>query len=113
MMIPALVLMSVVAFASKPENPVKVVSRTLDVLYFKVSTDMIGANMEVYDETGKMILSEKVTDKKVLLDFFAEPSGTYTIRVRKGNNDEQITYTKDSVSQSERATASYITVTQM
>jgi hypothetical protein len=113
MLIPALVVLSAVAFANKPVNPVKVVSTTHDVVYFKVSCEMIGATMDVYDQTGKMIYSEKVTDKKVLVDFYAEPSGTYTIHVQKGASDKQITYNKESVSHAERASANYIVVTQM
>ncbi|HZY80366.1 MAG TPA: T9SS type A sorting domain-containing protein [Cyclobacteriaceae bacterium] len=112
MLIPALVLMSVAAFAHKPESPVKVVSKKMDVVYFKVSCEMIGASMEVYDATGKVIFSEKVTDHKVIVDFYAEPSGVYTIHVQKNGKDEAITYTKESVSHAERASASYITVTQ-
>lgn len=114
MLIPALTLMmSVAAFASKPENPVKVVSRKMDVVYFKVSCEMIGASMEVVDENGKVIFTDKVTDKKVLVDFYAEPSGLYTIHVQKNDKNEEITFNKESVSHAERASANYITVTQM
>jgi hypothetical protein len=113
MLIPALVLMSVVAFANKPENPVKVLSKKMDVVYFKVSCEMIGASMEVYDATGRKILSETVKDHKVIVDFYAEPSGVYTIHVQKNGKDESITYNKESVSHAERASATYVTVTQM
>jgi hypothetical protein len=113
-LIPALVLMwSAAAFATKPENPLKVVSRKMDVLYFKVSSELIGASMEVYDQNGKMIYNEKVTDHKVLVDFYAEPSGVYTIHVQKDGKNEEITYTKESGSHAERASSNYITVTQM
>jgi hypothetical protein len=111
MMIPALMLVMTAAFA-KNENPVKVISTRMDVVYFKVSCDMIGASMEVYDADGKMIHSEKVTDKKVLVDFYAEPSGSYTIHLKKNGNDEAITYNKETVSHAERASANYLMVTQ-
>lgn len=114
MMLVALVLiMSTAAFASKPENPVKVVSRKMDVVYFKVSCEMIGALIRVYDETGRMIYTEPIKDHKVLVDFYAEPSGVYTIHVVKDGNDEEITFTKESASHAERASANYITITQM
>ncbi len=113
MLISSLMLMTAVAFANKPENPVKLVSTKMDVVYFKVSNEMIGASMEVYDHTGKMLHSEKVTDKKVLVDFYAEPSGVYTIHVLKNGNDQEIIFTKESPSQAERASAHHITVTQM
>lgn len=114
MLIPALVLMlSAAAFANKPQDPLKVVSTKLDVVYFKVSCELIGASMEVLDQTGKVIYTEKVTDHKVLVDFYAEPSGVYTIHVQKDGKNEEIVYNKESVSHAERASASYITVTQM
>lgn len=113
MLIPALVLMSVAAFAAKPENPVKVVSRKMDVLYFKVSCQMIGASMEVFDSSGKMIHTEKIKDHKVIIDFYAEPSGAYTVHVQKDGKTEEIIYNKESVSHAERASAYHVTVTQM
>ncbi|HMJ70928.1 MAG TPA: hypothetical protein VK508_18635 [Cyclobacteriaceae bacterium] len=113
MLISTLMLMTAVAFANKPKNPVKVVSTKMDLVYFKVSCDMIGASMEVYDQTGKMLHSEKVIDKKVLVDFYAEPSGVYTIHVQKNGNNQEIVFTKESASHAERASANYITVTQM
>lgn len=113
MLIVALVLMvSASAFANKNDGAVKVVSKAKDVVYFKVSCEMIGASMEVYDETGKVIYTDKVTDKKVIVDFYAEPSGTYTIHVQKNGNDESITYTKSSVSHAELSSHNFVTVTQ-
>jgi hypothetical protein len=113
-LIPALMMIvSVAAFAKKAPAPVKVVSRTMDVVYFKVSCEMIGASIEVMDADGNTILSSKVTDKKVIVDFYAEPSGSYTIHVVKNNKDESISYNKKTVSHSELASHNYITVTQM
>jgi hypothetical protein len=114
MLIPALaLLMSAAAFASKPENPVKVVSKKLDVVYFKVSCEFIGGSMAVYDQNGKMIHTERVNDRKVIVDFYAEPSGSYTIRVKKGEITEDIVFDKTSASHSESGSFNYITVTQM
>jgi len=110
----ALVLMiGTSAFAKKTTTPVKVVSTNMDVVYFKVSCDMIGASMVIYDQTGKMIHTEKVTDKKVLVDFYAEPSGAYTIHVQKDGKDEVISYKKSTTSHAELASHNFISVTQM
>ncbi len=75
-MIPAMVLVMCVAAVAKTfhENSIKVVSARMDVVYFKVTCDMIGASMEVYDSNGTMMLSQKITDRKILVDFYAEPS---------------------------------------
>lgn len=112
MLISALVLMtSIAALANKPQDPVKVVSKQMDVVYFKVSCDMIGASINVYDANGKMIHTDRVTNRKVLVDFYAEPSGAYTIHVVKNGNEQEIVYNKESASHS--ASINYVSVTQM
>lgn len=112
MLIPALVLIVSAAFANKPE-PMKVVSKRMDVVYFKVSCELIGGSIQVFDANGTMLYSEKVKDHKVIVDFYAEPSGTYTIHVQKNGTDNEIVYNKESVSHAERANSNYITVTQL
>ena len=114
MTIAALVFaVSASAFASKPSSDVKVVSKSMDVVYMKVSNEMIGAEIEIQDSTGKVIYTTSVTEKKVLIDFYAEPSGEYTIKVKKDTKEESISYSKETVSQSELASHNFITVTQM
>lgn len=114
MLISALALVVVSsAFANHPEGPVKVISTKMDVVYFKVNCSLIGATMEVRDNDGKVIFSEKVVDHKVLVDFFAEPSGNYTIHLVKDGHDDSISYSKFTISQAERASGNYVTVTQM
>lgn len=113
MILAALVLsVSASAFASKPSS-IKVVSKNMDVVYFKVSCDMIGAEIEIHDATGNVILTTTVTDKKVLVDFYAEPSGEYTIVVKKNNVSEEISYSKFSVSHAELSSHNFVTITQM
>jgi hypothetical protein len=112
--IPALILMiSVSAFAKNAPAPVKVVSKMKDVVYFKASCEMIGASINVTDAEGNVIYTGKVTDHKVIVDFYAEPSGTYIIHVQKNDKDESITYNKSTVSHSELADHNEIIVTQM
>lgn len=113
-LIPALILMvSVAAYAKKPGAPVKVVSTNMDVVYFKVTCEMMGAEIQVFDADGKMIHTAKVKEHKVIVDFYAEPSGVYTIHVKNNSKDEVINYSKETVSHSELAAHNYITVTQM
>ena len=112
--IAALVLsVSASAFASKPSSNVKVLSTNMDVVYMKVSSEMMGAEIEIKDSTGKVIFTTNVTEKKVLIDFYAEPSGEYTILVKKDNNEESISYNKMTVSHSELSSHNFVTVTQM
>ncbi len=100
------------AFASKPAT-VKVVSKSHDLVYLKVSEDMIGAEIEIQDWTGKVIHTVTVTDKKVILDFYAEPSGEYTVIVKKNDVTTEIQYNKFTKSQASLADHNYMSVTQM
>jgi hypothetical protein len=113
LMLVALVMMiSAVSFAKTP-HPVKVVSKSKDIVYFKVTSSMVGASMVVFDETGKMIYSAVLTGKKTIVDFYAEPSGSYKIRVKKNGEEEVIDYNKLSVSHAELASHNHIEVIQM
>jgi hypothetical protein len=112
-MIVLVLMVGAAAYAKKPGNPVKVVSKTMDVVYFKVSADMIGASIEVYDANGKMIDSTTVTDHKVIVDFYAEPSGEYTIHVKKDSNDNEIVYSKHTASHAELADHNTLVIHQM
>jgi len=105
------VLMSAAAFA-KHDNHVRVLSMKMDVVYFKVGCELIGASMDVYNEAGVLIFSQTVTDHRVIVDFYAEPSGVYTIHVKKNGQDEAITYAKSTESHAASASADYLTVTQ-
>jgi len=112
MIIAALVLsVSTSVFAAKPSN-VKVLSKNMDVVYLKVSSDMIGAQIDIMDSTGNVIHVANITDKKVIIDFYAEPSGEYTIVVKKNGKEETISYSKFTVSHSELESTSFVTVTQ-
>ncbi|MEI9921143.1 MAG: hypothetical protein WDO14_20455 [Bacteroidota bacterium] len=112
MMIALVMLISASAFAKTP-HPVKVLSKSKDVVYFKVDCTMVGASMIVYDETGTMIYSAVVTGKKTIVDFYAEPSGSYTIHLKKDGADEVIEYNKLSVSHAELASHDHISVIQL
>ena len=110
-MLAAVVMMiSTVAFA---KNPVKVMSKSNDVVYFKVASSMVGASMVVFDETGKMIYSAVLTGKKTIVDFYAEPSGSYTIRLKKNGEEQVIDYNKITVSHAELASHDHISVVQL
>jgi len=93
MLMIALVMISASAFA-KNSRPVKVLSKQLEIVYFKVNPTMIGATMEVYNANGDLVYSQTITSKKQIVDFFDEPSGSYTILVTKDGKEEVINYEK-------------------
>lgn len=71
------------------ENHVSVLLAKREIFYFRVSKEFIGATVDVYDESGKMIVSEKVTRRKTVVDFAHRNPGLYTIRVTKGELSEE------------------------
>jgi hypothetical protein len=90
----ALVMMVSASVFAKDPHDVKVLSKMNEVVYFKVSSSMIGASIEVYNEKGQLIYSDQITSKRMLVDFFTEPSGSYTIHLIKDDKEEVIEYVK-------------------
>jgi len=74
---------------------------------------MIGAEIDVQDSTGQVIFTTTVTEHKLIVDFYAEPSGEYTIVVKKDCNTKEISYSKFTKSQSALADHNYVVVEQM
>ncbi len=97
-------LMLIIAFGgaitknyAKGRN-VEVISTKLDVFYFKVSKEFVGATIEVISPTGEVILTEKVMHRKALLDFYMRDPGTYTIWMKKDGVEEKFSYQKTNSS---------------
>ncbi len=98
---------------ARPSHPtVKKVAEGMDIVYLKISCPLIGGSIEVYNSSGELMHSEKVTRHKVIVDFYAEPSGEYTISVKKDGVTEELHYSKTTASHAERASLNYIAITQ-
>lgn len=111
-MVAVVMLIGSSAFAKNP-HPVKVVSKQKDVVYFKVSECMIDASMKIFDSNGNLIYSEVVHSKRTIVDFYAEPSGTYKIELWKNGKEEVISYDKNSESHAESESRNQIVVAQL
>lgn len=109
-----LVMMVQGAFASSNQSVdgIRVISEKMDVFYFKVSEELVGASIEVIDPNGKQILVDQVDNRKVLIDFYAEPSGEYTIHIKKDSKDVSVVYNKVSATHAERVEAGYVSINQ-
>lgn len=81
-------------WASHKACPVRVLSIKSDIFYFKVDKIFLGATVEVYAQNGEIIFTEKVTNRKTIVDFYFEDPGTYTIRLKKDGKEEHFTYHK-------------------
>jgi hypothetical protein len=112
MLMVALVMMSASVFAKNPHH-VKVISKMNEVVYFKVDNSMVGAFIEIYDNNGALIHSDKVTGKRMIVDFYAEPSGSYKIHVHLNGSDQVIEYNKSSESHADLSSKDHVSVSQL
>lgn len=67
-----------------------------DLLVLKADKDFIGAVVEVHDATGALLISGSLQKRKMILDFYDTPSGTYTILVIRKGKTLSFNHTKTS-----------------
>jgi len=79
-------------------SPVTIISTRSDIFYFKLSSSFVGATAEVYSESGELIMTETIVNRKAIIDFYYENAGTYTIKIKKGGEEETFTYKKNNPS---------------
>ena len=83
---------SIAANAVDVDRGVKVISTRLDVVYLKVSTDLVGGVLIVFDENGTKLREMPIEGKKVLVDFINENPGNYVIHIERCNHVEEVQY---------------------
>lgn len=69
-------------------------STRMDVFYFKLDKKLLGAELEIYSQDGIKIISQKLTRRKVLIDFYFENPGNYIIQIKKGELLEEFKFFK-------------------
>lgn len=93
----AFVMLAIAVFAqpSKVTYPeIKVLSQKRDAFYFKASRDLLGSEVEVIHDNGKIVAQEKLKGRRMLIDFFDMESGIYVIRVTQGRYVKTFTHEK-------------------
>lgn len=93
----ALVLLAIAVFAqsSKVSYPeVKVLSQKRDAFYFKVSRNLLGSEVEVIHDNGKVVAKEELKGRRMLIDFIDMEAGTYMIRITQGRYVKTFTHEK-------------------
>lgn len=65
-----------------------------DLLILKADKSFMGAVVEVHDSSGKIVATRELHKKKMIVDFFEIPYGSYTICVLKNNEKKEFNYTK-------------------
>jgi hypothetical protein len=82
---------------AKPKRPeIHVISKRLDIFYFKVQKEVIGAEIEVYSESGDKLMQDTITEKRTLIDFYYENPGHYIIKIKKGDVVQSFDYYKNT-----------------
>jgi hypothetical protein len=72
----------------KSDNPRK------NLFIYKAEKKFLGAKVEILSVNGEVLAQQHMRNRKVIIDFRDVRFGTYTIRVSKGENTQEFTYTK-------------------
>ena len=78
----------------KDVNPEIITLTMEDLLVLKASRKFKGAEIEVFSSSGYLVTSGKLNKRKMIIDFKSVRSGSYLIRVKKGNKQEEFSFTK-------------------
>jgi hypothetical protein len=93
-------------------GPVKVLSTKRDIFYFKVDKEMVGAMLEVFDKHGTKVIEQRIDKRKVLVDFYYDQPGKYSIRISRGEVERLFEYEKVGPSHAERFSGDFVLVTE-
>ena len=89
------VLMFVTSLAFANENTADHGSAKHKNLFtFKTDKKLVGAEVSVYYANGERLTTQKLLKKKMIIDFNDARMGTYTIVVKKGNNEKEFQFVK-------------------
>jgi hypothetical protein len=61
----------------------------------KASRKFKGAEVEVFSSSGYLVMSKKLTKRKLIIDFKNVRKGNYRIKVNKGDNHEEFQFNKN------------------
>ena len=78
-----------VGFAKKP---VSILSTDSSIIYFKLDKEIRHAVLEITDESGNVLVNEKIIHKKVIIDFYFKTAGKYFIKITCGSLVENFTF---------------------
>jgi hypothetical protein len=89
------VLLSLAAMANdKHEGWEPKSTKNKHLFVVKADRKFVGAKVEILDGTGGLIAEQTLIKRKMLVDFDDVKTGTYTIRISKGNEVKEYQYMK-------------------
>jgi DNA-binding sugar fermentation-stimulating protein len=92
------VLTALLTFAAtaKDHNRIKPdTEKDKGLFIFKADKKMIGAKVEIVQANGSVIAEQILTSRKLVIDFNDIRSGTYKIRIVKGEEMKEFSYSKE------------------
>ena len=90
------VLLTMAAMA-KEKDPLRLRplnDKDKNLFVFKADRDWVGAKVEILRENGSVIAEQVLTRRKLVIDFKDITSGSYTIRLVKGETVQELSYEK-------------------
>jgi len=80
-------------------NPVEEIKGAVSVkhknlLLVKTEKNMKGATIQIYGSNGDLVATQKLNKRKLIIDFCDVKAGTYIVRILKGDQYEELLYTR-------------------
>lgn len=94
-MLVMMLVSSVAITQAAPSDDISMINTKFQHLFvFKAKRKYMGAIVEVYYSNGDLITSEKLSKRRMIIDFCDTKFGEYTIRVVKGDKRKEFNYIK-------------------
>jgi hypothetical protein len=88
------VLLSMAAMAKEPATKGDPDSKDKSLFVLKTDRKFIGARVEIIQPNGSIIAEQILQKRKMIIDFDDVKSGSYTIRLVKGDKKQEFTFDK-------------------
>lgn len=88
------VLSALIAKVALGKEVTSVASKHKNLFVLKADKEFMGATVEVFYSNGDLVSSQKLENRKMIIDFCDTKSGAYTICVVKGDKKQEFNYEK-------------------
>jgi hypothetical protein len=88
------VLLTIAAMAKEPVRKGDPDSKDKSLFVLKADKKFVGARVEIIQPNGSIIAEQILQKRKMIIDFDDVKSGSYTIRLVKGEKIQEFTYDK-------------------
>ena len=90
-----LLVIGILSITTAGQAQVDVITQSHENLFvLKASRKFKGTEVEVLSSSGYLVSSQKLTRRKLIIDFKNVRAGSYLIKVKKGNDQEEFQFVK-------------------